>query len=321
MQAVYLADGRLIYQNNYPEPEVKAGEARIRVRLAGICATDLEMVKGYNPDFRGILGHEFVGIVDAVADADDVHWLGQRVVGSINLGCGQCAVCQNSGPEHCANRAALGIHGKDGVFADYVTLPVANLHPVPENAADETAVFTEPLAAALRIREQVAIQPTMKTAVVGPGRLGLLVGMVLALDGTDIVMLGRRSASLELPLRLGLNTGLVNDFADDSFDMIVEATGNDAGFAQSLRLVRPLGTLVLKSTFSGAVSFNLSKLIVSEVNVVGSRCGPFKPALRLLAQEQIDPRPLVAAEYALRDGLAAFQHAAQPGVRKILLRP
>ncbi len=321
MQGLCLENGRLTHKSNIPEPECRAGEARIRISLAGICSTDLEMVKGYVPDFQGVLGHEFVGIVDAVADSSDEHWLGQRVVGSINLGCGSCAVCLSDGPEHCPNRTVLGIHDKNGVFADYATLPVSNLLLVPDNVPDETAVFTEPLAAALRIREQVRIQPTARTAVVGPGRLGLLTGLVLSLAGTDVTMLGRRPASLELPAQLGLNTGLAADFADDSFDFVVEATGNGAGFAQALRLVRPLGTLILKSTYAGQVNIDLTKLVVDEINVVGSRCGPFAPALRLLARGELDPRPLIVGEYALRDGLAAFERAAQPGVRKILLRP
>jgi threonine dehydrogenase-like Zn-dependent dehydrogenase len=200
-------------------------------------------------------------------------------------------------------------------------LPVVNLLSVPDNVADEEAVFTEPLAAALRIREQIAVRPAARIAVVGPGRLGLLVGQVLALAGTDVIVLGRRVASLELPRQLGLTTGLVDDAADDSFDLVVEATGNDAGFAHSLRLVRPRGTLVLKSTFHGNANINLTKLVVAEINVVGSRCGPFAPALRLLARGAVAVRPLIEAEYPLADALAAFARADQPGVRKLLLRP
>jgi threonine dehydrogenase-like Zn-dependent dehydrogenase len=320
MQAIYLSDGQLSYRTDYPRPEPQAGEALIRVRLAGICATDLEIVKGY-AGFERVLGHEFVGVVEASADPD---WVGQRVVGTVNVGCGRCAVCLSDGPEHCPHRTVLGIINKDGVFADYVTLPLANLLAVPERIPDETAVFTEPLAAALRIREQVTVRPTARTAVVGPGRLGLLIGQVLALDGTDVTMLGRRPESLELPAQLGLNTGLVTEFGDDSFDFVVEATGNETGFGHSLRLVRPLGTLVLKSTFHGQASLDLTKLVVAEINVVGSRCGPFAPALRLLARGDsggICVRNFIEAEYPLSQGQAALNHAAQPGVRKILLRP
>ena len=321
MRALYLEEGQLTLHGDYPRPGVGADDALIRVTLAGICSTDLELVKGYAGGFRGVLGHEFVGVVEAVGLADATEWIGRRVVGSINLGCRRCAVCLGEGPEHCPNRTTLGIHNKDGVFADYVTLPVANLLSVPDNVADEEAVFTEPLAAALRIREQIAVRPAARAAVVGPGRLGLLVGQVLALAGTDVIVLGRRVASLDLPRQLGLATGVVDDAADDSFDLVIEATGNDAGFAHSLRLVRPRGTLVLKSTFHGNANINLTKLVVAEINVVGSRCGPFAPALRLLARGAVAVRPLIEAEYPLADALAAFARADQPGVRKLLLRP
>ncbi len=323
MLALWLEDGRLSVRADAPMPAPAAGEALIRVSLAGICSTDLELVKGYAGGFRGVLGHEFTGVVTAVGDpgAPEAAWVGQRVVGTINLGCRRCAVCLGEGPEHCPNRTTLGIHDKDGVFADYVTLPVANLLAVPAGVADEAAVFTEPLAAALRIREQIAVRPTARTAVVGPGRLGLLVAQVLALAGGDVVVLGRREATLALPRALGLAVGLVDEAADNAYDLVVEATGNDAGFAHSLRLARPRGTLVLKSTFHGRANVDLTKLVVAEINVVGSRCGPFAPALRLLERGAVQVRPLIEAEYALRDGLAAFEHAARPGVRKILLRP
>jgi len=321
MRALYLADGQLTLYSGYPRPEVGADDALIRVALAGICSTDLELVKGYAGGFRGVLGHEFVGVVEAVGSAAAAEWVGRRVVGGINLGCRRCAVCLGEGPEHCPNRTTLGIHNKDGVFADYVTLPVVNLLAVPDGVADEEAVFTEPLAAALRIREQIAVRPAARAAVVGPGRLGLLVAQVLALAGTDVTVLGRRAASLELPRQLGLTTGLVDEAADNSFDLVVEATGNEAGFAHSLRLARPRGTLVLKSTFHGPATIDLTKLVVSEITVVGSRCGPFAPAVRLLARGAVQVRPLIEAEYPLADALTAFDHAARPGVRKVLLRP
>ena len=321
MHALYLKEGQLTLHGDYPRPTPGADEALIRVTLAGICSTDLELVKGYAGGFRGVLGHEFVGVVEAVGSADAAEWVGQRVVGGINLGCRNCAVCLGDGPEHCPNRTTLGIHNKDGVFADYVTLPVVNLLAVPDGVADEEAVFTEPLAAALRIREQIAVRPAARAAVVGPGRLGLLVAQVLALAGGDVTVLGRRAESLELPQQLGLVTGLVDDEADDTFDLVVEATGNDAGFAHSLRLVRPRGTLVLKSTFHGNANINLTKLVVAEINVIGSRCGPFAPALRLLARTAVAVRPLIEAEYPLADALAAFAHADRPGARKVLLRP
>jgi threonine dehydrogenase-like Zn-dependent dehydrogenase len=320
MHALVVAEGKLGVRADYPIPEAASGEALVRLLLAGICSTDLEIVRGYT-GFQGVLGHEFVGRVEAVADDADAEWLGQRVVGSINIGCGACPECAANGPEHCQARTVLGIHSRDGAFAGYLTLPVANLLEVPQNVSDEAAVFTEPLAAALRIREQVLVRPSARTAVVGPGRLGLLVGQVLALAGTEVTMLGRRPASLELPAALGLQAGLVQDQADDSFDFVVEATGNDAGFAHSLRLVRPLGTLILKSTFAGKSSIDLTKLVVGEITVVGSRCGPFAPALRLLAEGAVHVTEAVEAQYALVEGIAAFAHAGRPGARKVLLRP
>jgi threonine dehydrogenase-like Zn-dependent dehydrogenase len=320
MRALTVADGQLILRDDYPVPPVESGGALLRILLAGICSTDLEVVRGY-AGFGGVLGHEFVGVVEDVGADVDRQWIGRTVVGAINIGCGECDMCRSNGPEHCPNRQALGIHNRDGAFAELMTIPVGNLFEVPDGVSDEAAVFTEPLAAAVRIREQIIVRPGARTAVVGPGRLGLLIGQVLALAGTEVIMLGRRQASLVLPAELGLRTGLAEDFPDNSFDLVVEATGNSAGFAQTLRLVRPLGTIVLKSTFSGSSQIDLTRLVVSEITVVGSRCGPFAPALRLLEAGAVHVIPMIEAEYPLDEGVAAFEHAASPGVRKILLRP
>ncbi|MFQ5351020.1 MAG: alcohol dehydrogenase catalytic domain-containing protein, partial [Thermoanaerobaculia bacterium] len=302
---------------DYPRPAAAPGEALVRVLRAGICATDLELIKGY-AGFRGVLGHEFVGRVES-CDTDG--WTGRRVVGTINLGCGSCAVCLEEGAEHCPERAALGIAGRDGAFAEYLALPAGNLLPVPEGLADDEAVFAEPLAAALRIPEQVEVASSGRVAVVGPGRLGLLIAQVLALVHDGVVVFGRSQRALQLPRRLGLETADVADAASDAWDLVVEATGNAAGLATALAMVRPRGTLVLKSTFAGAPAVDLTKLVVGEVAVVGSRCGPFAPALDLLANGSVRVRPLIEAEYPLADGLAALEHAARPGVRKVLLRP
>jgi threonine dehydrogenase-like Zn-dependent dehydrogenase len=317
MQALILTGGQLAYRRDYPSPTPPPGEALIRVTTAGICATDLEIVKGY-ASFSGVLGHEFVGVVE---QSSDPAWIGRRVVGGINAGCGRCPTCLSAGPEHCPERTVLGIIGRDGAFADYLTLPQANLIGVPDEVADEWAVFTEPLAAALRICEQITVRPAARIAVVGPGRLGLLVGQTLALTGGQVTMLGRGDASLALPAQFGLATGLIDEAPAESFDLVIEATGNEAGLAHSLRLVRPLGSLVLKSTFAGRAAVDLSRLVVKEVTVIGSRCGPFAPALRLLAQRAIQVKPLIAASYPLAQGLEALDHAARPGVRKVLLRP
>ncbi|MEE8522928.1 MAG: alcohol dehydrogenase catalytic domain-containing protein [Thermoanaerobaculia bacterium] len=316
MRALYLDAAGLSLCDDLPIPRPRSDEALIRVLKAGICATDLELVKGYK-GFRGVLGHEFVGRVEEASDRD---WIGRRVVGTINLGCGSCRQCLGSGPEHCRQRRVVGIFGRDGAFAEYLTLPIANLLPVADEIADDVAVFTEPLAAALRIREQVTISPSARLAVVGPGRLGLLIAQVLALTGSRLTVLGRRRESLALPEELGLDTGLAADAEADSFDLVVESTGNEAGFSEALRLLRPGGTLVLKSTFHGAATVDLTKLVVDEIRVVGSRCGPFEPALRLLARGGVKVRPLIDAEYPLSSGLQAMEHAARPGVRKVLLR-
>ncbi len=317
MQALYLSDGRLAYHPDFPNPVPAEGQALIRVTLTGICSTDLELVKGYR-NFEGILGHEFVGVVEQ-ADSDPT-WVGKRVVGGINLGCGACAVCEADGPEHCPDRTVLGIHAHHGTMAEYITLPISNLVAVPDNVSDERAVFTEPLAAAVRILEQTGLSAGMKAAVVGPGRLGMLIGLVLAEAGLQVTMIGRQDTSLALPKALGLGVGLVGEAVDNSFDLVVEATGNEAGLVHSLRLVRPLGTLVMKSTFAGKTTVDLDKLVVDEITVIGSRCGPFDAAVQLLADNKIPVQELVEAEYPIADGLAAFDHAAQPGVRKILLR-
>ncbi|MCB1034579.1 MAG: alcohol dehydrogenase catalytic domain-containing protein [Acidobacteria bacterium] len=322
MRALVLTDEGPRLVEDRPRPPRAAGEALIRVNKVGICSTDLELIKGY-AGFRGILGHEFVGVVEA---SESAHWVGRRVVGTINLGCRRCPECLGAsylgaGPEHCPHRTVLGIVGKDGAFADFLTLPETNLLEVPEDLPDEEAVFTEPLAAALRIREQIPVAPTARTAVVGPGRLGLLIAQVLALAGGDPQVLGRRRESLELPSSLGLATGLTSEAENDAFDLVVEATGNDEGLAESLRLVRPRGTLVLKSTFAGKASVDLTKLVVGEVRVVGSRCGPFEPALRLLQQGAVAVRPLIEGDYPLSRALDALDHASRPGVRKILMSP
>ncbi len=316
MTALVLEEGGVEVRHR-PRPTAGAGEALIRVLKAGICATDLELVKGY-AGFRGVLGHEFVG---RVKEAEESGWVGRRVVGGINLGCRRCPVCLDEGPEHCPERTVLGILGHDGAFAEYLTLPVVNLLRVPDGVADDEAVFTEPLAAALRITEQVEVTPELRTAVVGPGRLGLLIAQVLAVAGARPLVVGRSATSLELPAALGLDTGEVGAAAPDSWDLVVEATGNADGLTAALTMVRPRGTLVLKSTFAGAAPVDLTKLVVGEVTVVGSRCGPFAPALELLARRAIRVRPLIAADYPLAEGQAALAHAARPGVRKVLLSP
>ena len=318
MQGLWLQDQRLSFRADLPDPVAKPGEALIRLRLAGICSTDLEMTRGYYP-FRGIPGHEFVG--EVVRAPGNAAWVGRRVVGEINLTCGKCPTCRAGRPHHCEHRTTLGISNKDGVFADYLTLPVENLHEVPEGVPDEAAVFTEPLAAALEIQEQVQIQPDIRVLVVGAGRLGLLIAQTLRLTGCDLTVVARRVEPTQLLAGWGIRALLPEEVVENGYDLVVEVTGSPDGFALSRQAVRPAGTLALKSTFAGDVSLNLSALVVDEVTLVGSRCGPFAPALRLLEAGLVDPLPLIAARFALSDGEAAFVRAAEHGVLKVLLAP
>jgi threonine dehydrogenase-like Zn-dependent dehydrogenase len=313
MQALWLEE-KALQVREVPEPQ-KPGEALIRIRVAGICSTDLELVKGYYP-FTGVLGHEFVG---EVMQCDEPNWVGQRVVGEINVTCGVCESCLHGRPTHCENRSVLGISNRDGVFAEYTTLPVANLHRVPEEVPDEMAVFTEPLAAALEILEQVHIQPGERVLLVGAGRLGQLIAQVLALTGCDLRAVARHARQQELLGARGVRTIDEGDLQPGRWDLVVEATGSPAGFELARRCVRPRGTLVMKSTYQGDLTLNMSAIVVDEVTIVGSRCGPFAPALRLLARGEIDPRGLVAAEHRLAEGLKAFEQAAAPGTLKVLL--
>lgn len=319
MQALSL-DSSLSYRTDVAKPEIETGEALIRLSLAGICATDLELLKGY-AGFAGIVGHEFVGVVEAVGDASDGFWLGKRVVGSINIGCRQCDICRSQGPEHCPQRRVLGIRGKDGVFADYFSLPVANLFEVPDDISDEAAVFTEPLAAAVRVAKQLQDLPVHKVCVLGPGRLGMLIAKVLSLANYDVVVAGRSASSLTLPRQWSLQTGLIDNLPDDGFDCVIDASGQASGFEQALRLTKPRGALVLKSTFAASGPADLSKIVVAEINIIGSRCGPFKDALALLAEHSLPVETLIDGRYPLKEGAAAFAHAARPGIRKILLTP
>ena len=319
MQALWL-DRTLTYRTDCPLPVLSAGEALIRLKLAGICATDLALLRGY-AGFRGVLGHEFVGVVEAVHDDAHRAWLGRRVVGSINIGCQQCATCLQDGPEHCLQRTVLGIRGRNGVFADYFTLPVANLHAVPDLVCDERAVFAEPLAAALRVPQQLQAFTVGEVAVLGPGRLGLLIANVLAQAGYRVTVLGRREASLRLPMTWGLATALIDQARDNAYDGVVDATGAPSGFAQALRIVRPQGVLVLKSTFPEPVALDMSKIVVAEIQVLGSRCGSIAEALTVLRQTDLPVQTLIDGRYGLQQGLLAFEHASRQGVRKILLQP
>lgn len=297
-----------------PQPK-KPNEALIKIRKAGICSTDLELVKGYYP-YTGVLGHEFVG---EVTDAPDKSWIGSRVVGDINAVCGKCEACLNGRPTHCENRTVLGIANRDGIFAEYSTLPLENLHRVPDSVSDELAVFTEPLAAALEIQQQIQIKPTDRVLVVGAGRLGQLIAQTLALTGCDLHVVARHSLQQNLLTARGICITSEAEIHPHKWDIVVEVTGSSDGFNLARKAIRPRGTIVMKSTYKGDVTVNFSSIVVDEINIIGSRCGPFEPALRLMEKREVDPTVLIANEYSLKDSLKAFEKAAQPGVLKVLV--
>ena len=315
MQALWLENNKVDLRD-VTQPR-KPNEALIKIRKAGICSTDLELVKGYYP-YTGILGHEFVG---EVVEADDISWIGQRVVGEINVVCHQCEQCLNGRSTHCENRTVLGIINRDGTFAEFTQLPITNLHRVPASVPDEMAVFTEPLAAALEIQQQVQIKPTDRVLVVGAGRLGQLIAQTLALTGCDLHVVARHKRQQDVLKTRRIRNSAEEEIQPWRWDVVVEATGSPGGFALARKAIRPRGTLVMKSTYKGEMSVNFSSIVVDEIQIVGSRCGPFEPALRLLESRQVDPTLLIAGEFELHDALKAFERAAETGVLKVLVAP
>jgi len=318
MIGLWLENQILSLRHDLQLPGVGTGEALIRPRLAGICSTDLELCRGYYP-FQGVPGHEFVGEVVEAPGAPE--WIGRRVVGDINIACGQCTACLAGRPHHCLRRRTLGIHAWNGCFAEYFTLPVSNLYLVDPEIPDEAAVFSEPLAAALEIQSQVPVQAGMRVLVVGAGRLGLLAGLSLALTGCDLAVVARRPRPQVILREHAIPYLAAEDIPPHQADVVVEATGSREGFDLARLAVRAGGTIVMKSTFKGDTRLNLSELVVDEITLVGSRCGPHPEALRLMQTKAIDPCRLIDAIFPLADGLAAFEQAAQPGTLKILLRP
>jgi threonine dehydrogenase-like Zn-dependent dehydrogenase len=274
-------------------------------------------VKGYYP-YTGIIGHEFVG---DVIEANETAWVGQRVVGEINAVCGECEQCRNGRPTHCEHRTVLGIANRDGTLAEYSNLPIANLHRVPDSVPDEMAVFTEPLAAALEIQDQIQVKPTDRVLLVGAGRLGQLIAQTLALTGCDLHVAARHTHQQNLLKKRAIKIIAEEDVQPWRWDIVVEATGSPSGFSLARKAIRPRGTLVLKSTYKGEMSVNFSSIVVDEVNLIGSRCGPFAPALRLMESKQVDPTVLIDSEFSLGDALKAVEHAAKSGVLKVLVSP
>jgi threonine dehydrogenase-like Zn-dependent dehydrogenase len=317
------------------------GEALVRVTLSGICNTDLEITRGY-AGFQGTIGHEFVGVIEelpehvavtrpsgrATIDSEPSLTVGlltpgQRVVGEINAGCGSCDLCRAGDPRHCAKRTVLGIVGRDGAHAEFLRLPVRNLLAVPDEVSDERAVFTEPLAAACGILERAQITEDTIVAVIGDGKLGLLCAQVLATTGAAVTLIGKHPHKLQIADRRGCETTTVNKarLRAREFDVVVEASGSSTGFDLALDLLRPRGTLILKSTFHGATELNAARIVVDEISVVGSRCGRFSPALELLKTNAVNVESLISEEHPLGEGARAIGRAAEPGVLKVLLRP
>ncbi len=345
MRGLWLEDGRARLRDDLPVPTPPEGEALVRVLRAGLCNTDLELVRGYYP-FRGVLGHEFVGTVER----GPAPLIGRRVVGEINAVCGACRHCAAGRRTHCERRTVLGIVDRHGAFAEYLALPAQNLHPVPDQVSTDAAVFAEPLAAALEVAEQVQVRPDDRVLVAGDGKLGQLVARALGLAGCEVVVAGRHSRKLALLAASGIRTVSVPSGTGDpeaperaeasgegasyadagsvgeaealepgSFDLAVECTGNRSGFALARRALRPRGTLVLKSTYAGRLTLDASSVVVDELVLVGSRCGPFPPALRMLATGRVEVEALIDARYPLAQAEAALERAGRRDTLKVLL--
>jgi threonine dehydrogenase-like Zn-dependent dehydrogenase len=316
MKAAYFDGSTISIQNNYPEP--KPGETLVKVRLAGICGTDLEMIQGY-ASYTGVLGHEFVG---QVVKSENKDLIGKRVVGEINAGCGKCQMCTTGLERHCPERTVLGIYKRDGAFAQYLSLPEKNLHVIPDSISDEQAVFVEPLAAAFEIEEQLKIDANSNIAILGDGRLAQLITRVLRINHKNITCFGRHQNKLGLLSKLGVRTKIVIMPEDEhTFDVVVEATGSESGFVDTMRLAKPRGIVILKSTIASKNKLDLTAAIVNEITFVGSRCGPFRPAIQALATGMVSVDDLIDSIYPLDKLDDALDAARNPDKLKVLLKP
>ncbi len=316
MHAAFFDGKEIKYDDNYPDP--KPGDSLVRVSLAGICGTDLEILDGYMA-YNGVLGHEFVGVVEQSQNSD---LIGKRVVGEINAGCNKCDSCKKGMQRHCPNRTVLGILKRDGAFAEFLSLPEENLHVIPESITDEQAVFVEPLAAAFEIKEQVQLNPNWKVAVVGDGRLAQMICQVLKLSCPDVTCFGRHQSKLthlekfEIPTKIGIESS-----DEQSYDLVVEATGSNSGFADTMKLVRPRGTVILKSTIASRENLDLTPTVVNEITLVGSRCGLFKPAIDALATGIVSVDSMIDSTFPLEKFSQAIELAKKPDTLKVFLKP
>ncbi len=317
MKAAVFREGKLKLVRDYPVPVPAKGEALIKVLQAGICATDLEVLKGYM-SFEGVPGHEFVGQVVRTSEASLAD---RRVVGQINCVCGECDMCSSGLSNHCRNRTVLGIAGRDGAFAEYLVLPQENLHVIDDKLTDEQGVFVEPLAAALQIVKQVSIDKRWKIAVLGDGRLGLLACQVLAMDNRSVMLVGKHRHKLLVADKKGIRVTLVDELvARNDCELVVECTGSPLGLKLAGKMVRPRGTIILKTTIAKPIEYDLSPLVINEVRLIGSRCGTFSDAIESLSKGQIDISGLISRTFPLERINEALEFAAQPDSIKVLLR-
>jgi len=323
MRALFLENGQISLRTDYPRPRPQQDEALLRVRVAGICGTDLALSQGYKGGVSLVLGHEYVA--EVVAAPGHEEWVGRRVVGEINTACGQCERCRRGLLTHCLHRRVLGILQWDGAFADYLVSPIVNLHLVPDNVADEQAVFTEPLAAAYAALRDLPPDAGERIVILGDGKLGQLLGRVFHSEGYDPLLAGRHPHKLALAATAGIRTLRVRSARDliplGEFDVVIDATGNPQALADALACLRPRGVLILKTTSARPSSLDMSLVVVNELRLIGSRCGPFPQALAALASGQIDPRPLLSDRYLLDKGVEALRRAAAPDSLKVVLIP
>ena len=323
MKAIIFDNG-LKLDKNYPKPKPRNGEALIKIKLAGICNTDHEITKGYM-DYAGVLGHEFVGVVEEVNSTkeEDKKWIGKRVVAEISYGCNdpECEWCAKKNYRHCPNRHTMGIWGKDGCFAEYLRMPINVLFEVPKNVPDEQAVFVEPLAAACEITEQLHIEPMHKVLVLGDGKLGLTTALALHAQNFNVLLVGKHKNKLDIAEKQGVKTQLLDEFKHEKiYDVVVEATGTAGGFETSMGVTKPRGTLVLKSTVATGKELNLAPIVIDEITVLGSRCGQFPPALRLLENNRINFKPMISEIYSIDDAIKAFEANKAKDSIKILIK-